>query len=666
MRAKRILAALSLGITLVAPVSRGTLAQQPPADDRFYRAIRADDLTALRALVAERGANGRSTSGLTPLLMAAAFGSPAAVKLLVDAGAAIDATGAADLTALHLAVNDETIVRLLIERGANVNAKSVRGRTPLLMAASANGTANVVKLLLAKGADVNTADGIGLTPLIGAAAVGNSAVAKLLLERGADVRATAQDGQLSTALMGAAAHGDAGLTRLLLARRPEVAVASPAGAGKVKNGVVAFGGVSALHFAVVGHNPDVVKLLLDAGSPIDLKDMRGMTPLMFAVATDHVEPRIVRMLLDRGASTTLKTPENETAIDWARKYNNPAVLDALKATPTPSRGEQAARAETGKAPGGAREAVERSMALLRVGASRMMRDGGCVACHAQPMTTMATTLAAVRGWRVEPTAELIAQMTQQLNGGLQGMLQIAVGGGAPEAQLYSTLAMQVAGAPATPGTDALVFYLTATQNDNGMWQRPTPNRGPIQDGDISRTALAVRTLSSFGPPARKEEIAKRIARAAGWLAKQSPASTEDRVMQLLGLSWAAAQSAVREHRTNELLALQRPDGGWAQTPHLTSDAYATGQALYTLTEQGIQSSHPAIQRGVRYLLASQRDDGTWHVKTRAMPIQPYFESGFPYAHDQWISQSGTGWAAMGLAATSTDRPRETASSNAAR
>ena len=661
MPATKILAAVSLGLVLLDPASHGILAQQAPADDRFYRAIRADDLAALRALVAERGANARSTSGLTPLMIAAAFGSSAAVKLLVDAGAAVDATGAGDLTALHLALNDESIVRLLIERGANVHAKSVRGRTPLLIAASANGTTNVVKLLVEKGADVNVADGLGVTPLIGAAAVGNSAVARLLLERGADARASARDGQLSTALMGAAAHGDAELARLLLARKPDVAAASPAGSGIVKNGIVAFGNVSALHFAVVGHNPDVVKLLLAAGSPIDLKDMRGMTPLMFAVATDHVEPQTIRMLLDRGASTTLKTPQNENAIDWARKYNNPAVLDALKVTATPSRAEAAtSAARSAHAPRTPREAVERSMPLLRIGASRMMSDGGCVACHAQPMTSIAADLAASRGWRVEPSPDPMAQMAQQLNGVLQGLLQIAVGGGAPESQLYQTLAMHVAGVPAGPGTDALVYYLTATQNDNGMWQRPTPNRGPIQDGEISRTALAIRTLVSFGPPARKEAVTKRIARAADWLGKQTPASTEDRVMQLLGLSWAAAQPSVREQRTNELLAMQRPDGGWAQTPHLASDAYATGQALYTLTELGIQPSHAAIQGGVGYLLASQRDDGTWHVKTRAMPIQPYFESGFPYEHDQWISQSGTAWAAMGLAATSTDRPRATA------
>jgi hypothetical protein len=37
-----------------------------------------------------------------------------------------------------------------------------------------------------------------------------------------------------------------------------------------------------------------------------------------------------------------------------------------------------------------------------------------------------------------------------------------------------------------------------------------------------------------------------------------------------------------------------------------------------------------------------------------MKIQPYFESGFPHGHDQWISQSATAWAVMALAAAGED------------
>jgi len=50
----------------------------------------------------------------------------------------------------------------------------------------------------------------------------------------------------------------------------------------------------------------------------------------------------------------------------------------------------------------------------------------------------------------------------------------------------------------------------------------------------------------------------------------------------------------------------------------------------------------------RHLLGTQHDDGTWHVVTRAFAFQPYFESGFPYGHDQWISQAGTAMATIAL------------------
>jgi hypothetical protein len=155
---------------------------------------------------------------------------------------------------------------------------------------------------------------------------------------------------------------------------------------------------------------------------------------------------------------------------------------------------------------------------------------------------------------------------------------------------------------------------------------------------------------------RKTEWTERIGRAAEWLAKQTPQSTEDRVMQLLGLHWASAQQSLREKRMRELLDIQRPDGGWAQTPYLTSDAYATGQVLYTLHELGVPANNSAFRRGAAFLLQTQKEDGTWYVKSRAMKIQPYFQSGFPYEHDQWISATGTAWAVMALTLTEPETP----------
>jgi len=54
------------------------------------------------------------------------------------------------------------------------------------------------------------------------------------------------------------------------------------------------------------------------------------------------------------------------------------------------------------------------------------------------------------------------------------------------------------------------------------------------------------------------------------------------------------------------------------------------------------------QRGLDFLLCTQFEDGSWHVKSRAFGFQPYFESGFPHGHDQWISAAASSWATMAL------------------
>jgi hypothetical protein len=100
------------------------------------------------------------------------------------------------------------------------------------------------------------------------------------------------------------------------------------------------------------------------------------------------------------------------------------------------------------------------------------------------------------------------------------------------------------------------------------------------------------------------------------------------------------------------MAKQRSDGGWGQTDSLPADAYATGEALWALHESGTPPSDPIYRGGVDYLLRTQQDDGTWHVITRALGFQPYFQSGFPYDHDQWISQAGTAMATIALTFTS--------------
>ena len=163
--------------------------------------------------------------------------------------------------------------------------------------------------------------------------------------------------------------------------------------------------------------------------------------------------------------------------------------------------------------------------------------------------------------------------------------------------------------------------------------------------------MAIRALRAYGTPARKAEFDERIVRARAWLVRTEAVTTEDRNMKLLGLKWAGESGPFVKKLAAEIVAGQRPDGGWGQTPYLKSDAYATGQSLYALQAAGVSPHAPVYRRGVRFLLDAQLDDGSWHVSSRTPKFQPYFESGFPHGDDQWISASGTAWALIALAPT---------------
>jgi hypothetical protein len=162
--------------------------------------------------------------------------------------------------------------------------------------------------------------------------------------------------------------------------------------------------------------------------------------------------------------------------------------------------------------------------------------------------------------------------------------------------------------------------------------------------------MCIRSLKVYGPPARAAELNARIAKARQWLLAETPVTTEDRNMQLLGLFWAGADAASLKKLAAVILADQQPDGAWRQHGGVAADAYATGQSLYVLAKAGgVAPADPAYQRGVNYLLATQNVNGSWRVTSRAPKFQAFFNSGFPYGGDQWISAWATSWATMALA-----------------
>jgi len=621
--------------------------QQPPPDP-FYTAIRSGN----QALVAELLQHGADVNqkdrrgGATLLMHAAAVGNVATLTLLLDKGADVNARSANGATALMWAVSDAAKVRVLIERGADVNAVSENGRSALLLAAMSDQSASVVRLLLSHKANPLVMDKDRFTVLMTAAMGGDTDTIAQVLNT--DVNVNAANAIGDTALMMAVTTGNVEAVRQLIARGAQVNVVSGEPSLPVKNGIIALGRLTPLLLAASYGPLDMVQTLLKAGARVNVADSRGLTPLMLAIATDHGDPEIVRAILNAGADVSARSVAGETAMDWAMKFGATPDVALLKraAAPRSAKPVQTSRAA---APTDTHAAVARSVALIERTSGSFFSTGGCGACHAQMIANIAVSTAPRHGARIDDQA--LALRSGQAAGAFTAIasnLLLRDDGPAVDILLYSLVAAASTGQAPDPGTDALAFNAAAQQRADGGWHRGGAPPPPIEDGDFTRTALAVRGLKAFGPPGRAD-MPERVTRATAWLRDARPVTNEDRAFRLLGLMWGGSSPAAIEDAARDLVSRQQADGGWAQTQALSSDAYATGMTIFALTESGARAvGDRAIQRGFAYLRSTQHADGSWYVRSRAPKFQPYFESGFPHGQDQWISAMATGWAAAAL------------------
>jgi ankyrin repeat protein len=646
------------------------LATDTAAANRLLILIRNNDLVSLKAAIAQGvGVNARADRNTTPLMYAAAFGSLDSLQVLQAAGADVNAQNAFGATALMWAVTEPAKVRLLLEHGADVNAKSSTGRTALLIAALHNGSDGVVDLLIAKGADMHAGDNRGLTFLLAASAACNSRQVRIAVSNGLDVNA--KDASLGfTPLMNAAGNGDLESVKLLIAKGARVNDVSAQDPIVVLRGPIDLGYYTPLMLASLYGPPAIVDTLLRAGAKVDAKDIRGRTALHYAVSTEAQNPEIVESLLQAGLDPAAKDLTGQSVVDWASKYAHPAVLRLLGGSPAAplehasASNPAAATRQIATRQISTRAAVERSLHLLETVSGSFMKNGGCVACHAQNLTALAAKFAKAHAFGVDEPG-LQAQLGELKAAYLKTgdrLLQRYDGGGAIDTLDYAMLHFEAADYPPDSITDAIVYNMVSEQMADGSWIRggalqragPSPAaRAPMQDSDIVRTAMAVRALKTYGWEGRRADLTSHVDAARLWLLRAKPVYNEESAMQILGLFWAGETAGTIQGLGRKLIGQQGPGGGWSQNPWLPEDSYATGQTLFALSEAGIiGAADPVYRRGVQFLLRTQREDGSWYVKSRAPKLQPYFQSGFPYDHDQWISMAGTAWAAIALAIAS--------------
>jgi len=580
-----------------------------PAADRLLAALRQGDRPAVERLLTESPAVARApgSGGITPLMYAALYRDAASVRRLLELGADAKAQNDAGATALMWAVDDLEITRLLLDGGADPNARSVDGRTPLLLAAARAGGSDVVKLLLDRGAKID-----GQPALVPAGDAGDAATIRLLLDRGADTGALPADLAMRS--------GCADCAELLLK------VAARPGLTRALQTMGRYG------------NSAGMALLLARGAEPTAAALRA------AAASEGIPSEGVTALLERGV-------RDDEAMHWAVRQGNTPVVAALRHAGVADITLPAPALRKPAAPRSVRAAIDASLPILQHADTLFLKTAGCISCHHNSLFQMTSAAVRPKGFRVDEVA-VRDQMTRTrayLASWRERELQDIGIPGQIDTTAYILAGLADTDYAADPATDALARFVRRRQFADGSWHVAS-QRPPIESSNIAMTALAIRSLAAYAPTPLKADYARAVQRGAAWLATAAPVTTEDHAFVLLGLAWAHAGQATMRRPAEALLARQRSDGGWNQLPTLASDAYATGLALTALATSGaVAADHAAYRKGVQFLLNTQLDDGSWYVRSRAIPVQMYFDSEFPHGPDQFISAAATNWATMALA-----------------
>ncbi|HXG13106.1 MAG TPA: prenyltransferase/squalene oxidase repeat-containing protein [Gemmataceae bacterium] len=206
-----------------------------------------------------------------------------------------------------------------------------------------------------------------------------------------------------------------------------------------------------------------------------------------------------------------------------------------------------------------------------------------------------------------------------------------------------------------PLTRQALDRMWTLQQPNGAWNWIKCNWPPMEHDDYFGAVYAALGVGHAPDGYAQTDKAKQgLEKLRRYFKINPPPSLHHKAMLL----WASLKvdglmtDRLREATIKELLALQRPDGGWSlpslgdwtgydERPNdktAPSDGYATGLVIYVLRQAGVPAAHEPIQQGVAWLRANQRESGRWF--TRSLNTDRY----------HFITHAATAYAVLALKA----------------
>jgi hypothetical protein len=307
------------------------------------------------------------------------------------------------------------------------------------------------------------------------------------------------------------------------------------------------------------------------------------------------------------------------------------------------------------------QAVERAIGYLQTESADWLSTRKCAACHHAPLPVWALSEAKRQGYAIDE--KFLADTIESMLGSKDKLMasQLLANPAAPPdprpqgrglnmglpflavaAQSYPSL-----GEGQRQTLHVIADEIVAKQQADGSWEFfDTLRRPPINENQITDVAWIIMALEGLTGDDTSEAQRETLSKGIAWLeaAKSSDIHQEKVFKVMMGVRFGKPRE-VLQSTIEELLALQRENGGWSQTvPEPKSDAFATGQTLYALSLAGYTAEQPEIKRAIDFLVATQSADGGWPMISRSTP------DGSPGSATLLtpITCAASSWATLGL------------------
>ena len=258
--------------------------------------------------------NERNSDGITPVLEAVRGNDINLVKRMVDRGANILVQDEAGSNALHYVAEDNLeMAQFLLGKGVNINAQGDFGETPLMRALISK-QPKLARLLVEKDADVSLVDNRLRTPLHVASA-DDVTMMRLLIEHGADVNA--RDNKGNTPLFYVPYKGAQEYVDVLIKHGADI---------NAKN----YQGNSVLHHLIAKGDFETAMYLIEKGADVTAVNVKGKTVFdVYRERTDRdsIEGKqLEAMLVDKGAKLSTHPDNVDEALSHAIMNKNVAQV----------------------------------------------------------------------------------------------------------------------------------------------------------------------------------------------------------------------------------------------------------------------------------------------------------------------------------------------------